>query len=165
MYVSFLVAHDLNRVIGANDTIPWRLPDDMRWFRKKSIGKPVILGRKTYESIPAKFRPLPQRHNIILTRNREYIADGATVVHSAAAALAVAGDVEEVIVGGGAAVYELFLPLVNRIYLTVVNGRFPGDTYFPKIDHTNWRETFRQPHPADARHAVSFEWVVLEKVA
>lgn len=163
MFVSFLVAHDLNRVIGANDTIPWRLPDDMRWFRDKSIGKPVIMGRKTYESIPAKYRPLPNRHNIILTRNSAYTADGATVVHSAADAMVAAGAVDEVIIGGGAAVYELFLPLVNRIYLTVVHGRFPGDTYFPEIDLTDWREIYRQHHSADERHAVSFEWVVLEK--
>lgn len=163
MKISFLVAMDLDRLIGADGDLPWRLPDDMGWFREKSLGKPIIMGRKTYESIPDKFRPLPQRHNIVMTQNEAYEAPGTTVVHSVEGALAAAGDVPEIIIGGGSKIYELFLPYVNRIYLTVVNGRYPGDTYLPNIDLTKWRETFRQHHPVDERHEVAFDWIVLER--
>ena len=163
MYISFLVATDQNRLIGANNSIPWRLPDDMGWFREKSMHKPIIMGRKTYESLPLKFRPLPHRHNIILTRNRAYQAPGATVAYSIEAALMAAGDVEEIIIGGGSKIYELFIPFVNRIYLTLVNGRYQGDTYLPEFDLAGWHETFRQHHPVDEKHAVSFDWVILEK--
>lgn len=156
---------DENRLIGADGALPWRLPDDMRWFRQQTMGKPVIMGRKTYQSIPAKFRPLPGRHNIVLTRDETYTADGATVVHSVAAALDAAGDVAEIIIGGGAQIYAAFWPLTNRLYLTLVNGRFTGDTHFPAYDPANWQETFRQHHPADDRHAHAFTWLILERVA
>lgn len=98
--ISFVVAMDERGLIGRNNGLPWRLPDDMRWFREVTMGKPVVMGRKTYESIPARFRPLVGRHNIIITRNRDYRAEGATVVHSMEEALAAAGDVEEVMIGG-----------------------------------------------------------------
>ena len=163
MKISILVAMDQNRLIGADGSIPWRLPDDMRWFKEKSIGKPIIMGRKTFESIPLKFRPFPQRHNIILTRNPNYEAPGATIVHSVEAALEAAGDVEEIIIGGGTKIYELFLPVVNRIYLTVVNGRYQGDTYLPEMKLDGWQESYRQHHPADEKHEVSFDWVIWEK--
>lgn len=156
---------DQNRLIGADGALPWRLPDDMRWFRQQTMGKPVIMGRKTYESIPAKFRPLPGRHNILLTRDETYTAEGATVVHSVAAALDAAGDVAEIIIGGGAQIYAAFWPMTNRLYLTLVNGRFTGDTHFPAYDPADWQETFRQHHPADDRHAHAFTWRILERVA
>lgn len=163
MIISMLVAQDQNRLIGANNRIPWRLPDDMVWFRQRSMGKPVIMGRKTFDSIPAKYRPLPGRHNIVLTRNPEYKVDGLSVVHSVEAALAAAGEVEEVIIAGGTMIYTLFMPHINKIYLTQVHGRFQGDTYLPEIDFTDWQETYRQHHPADERHSVSFDWIILEK--
>ena len=164
MKISLIVAMDQNRLIGADNRMPWHLPADMRWFRENTIGKPVIMGRKTYESIPLKFRPFPNRHNIILTRNPEYEAPGATVVHTVEAALEAAGEVEEIIIGGGTTIYELFMPLVNRMYLTFVNGRFQGDTYLPDFDLTHWQEIFRKHHPADEKHVVSLDWVVYEKV-
>ena len=164
MKISLIVAMDQNRLIGADNRMPWHLPADMRWFRENTIGKPVIMGRKTYESIPLKFRPFPNRHNIILTRNPEYEAPGATVVHTVEAALEVAGAVEEIIIGGGTTIYELFMPLVNRMYLTFVNGRFQGDTYLPEFDLSGWHETFRKHYPADEKHAVSLDWVVYEKM-
>lgn len=163
MIISLLVAMDENRLIGADGALPWRLPDDMKWFRQRSMGKPVIMGRKTYESIPDKFRPLPGRHNIVLTRNTDYVAPGATVVHDATAALAAAGDVAEVVIGGGTAVYATFFPVANRLYLTQVNRRFSGDAYFPIFNREDWQQTFHEHHPADERHSVSFDWTILER--
>jgi dihydrofolate reductase len=161
--LSIVVAMDKNRLIGADNGLPWRLPDDMGWFVEKTMGKPVIMGRKTYESIPLKFRPLKGRHNIVLTRNHCYEASGATAVSSIAAALEAAGDVPEIIIGGGANLYAQLLPQANRLYLTLIDGEFSGDAFFPKIDWTAWQETFRQHHPADERHAHPFTWLILDR--
>jgi dihydrofolate reductase len=158
-----VVAMDRNRLIGADNGLPWRLPDDMGWFVEKTMGKPVIMGRKTYESIPAKFRPLKGRHNIVLSRSRDYAAPGATAVHSIAAALEAAGDVPEIIIGGGATLYAQLLPQTSRLYLTLIDAEFAGDAFFPKLDWSAWRETFRQQHPADERHAYPFTWLILER--
>lgn len=162
--IAYVVAMDEAGLIGADNALPWRLPDDMKWFVQQTMGKPVIMGRKTYDSIPLKFRPLPGRHNIVVTRNRDYVADCVTVVHSVEAALAAAGNVPEIIIGGGAQLYADCLSLVNRLYLTRVHGRFSGDTYFPQLNWSEWREIYRQDHPADERHAVAFTWLILERV-
>ncbi len=160
MIISLIVAMDNNRLIGANNGLPWRLPDDMRWFVEQTMGKPVILGRKTYDSIPAKFKPLHGRHNIIITRNTQYQAAGCTVVQSLPAALAAAGDAPEVMVGGGAQIYAAALPLAHRLYLTLVEGAFTGDAYFPPFDPAAWRVIFRQEHEVDDRHAYRFTWLI-----
>lgn len=161
--ISFVVAMDEQGLIGRNDGLPWRLPDDMRWFREVTMGKPVVMGRKTYESIPAKFRPLPGRHNIIITRNRDFRAEGATVVHSVEEALAAAGDVEEVMIGGGAEVFRAFLDTADRLYLTRIEAVYDGDTYFPHFDADEWVEVFSQTHPHDERHEHPFRWIILER--
>ena len=163
--IAIVVAIDQNRLIGADNGngLPWRLPDDMQWFVQQTMGKPVIMGRKTYESIPTKFRPLKGRHNIVLTRDRSYEARGATIVHSVEAALAAAGDVEEIVIGGGANLYAQLLPQTNRIYLTLIEAALDGDAHFPEIDWSAWRETFRQHHPADERHMFAFTWLILER--
>lgn len=161
--LAMVVAMDRNRLIGTGGTLPWRLPDDMQWFVQQTMDKPVIMGRKTYESIPVKFRPLKGRHNIVLTRDRGYEAPGATVVHSLEAALAAAGDVEEIIIGGGANLYTQLLPQTTRLYLTLVEAELAGDTYFPEIEWSTWRETFRRHHPADERHQFAFTWLILER--
>ncbi len=161
--ISFVVAMDENGVIGVNGRIPWRLPDDMKWFRDVTMGKPVIMGRKTYESIPPRFRPLPGRHNIVVTRQLEYAASGATVVHGIAEALLAAGDADEIIIGGGGELYRLLLPQADRLYLTLVEGQFTGDAVFPSIDYAEWEERFRQNHPADERHPHAFTWLVLQR--
>jgi dihydrofolate reductase len=163
MIVSLIVALDKNHLIGANNGLPWRLPDDMRWFVQQTMGKPVIMGRKTYDSIPPKFRPLHGRHNIIITRNPNYQADGCTIVHSLPEALVAAGDVPEIIIGGGAQIYAEALPLAYRLYLTLVEGEFSGDAYFPAFDQTQWREIFREAHEIDARHAHRFMWLIWER--
>jgi len=161
--VAMVVAMDKNRLIGADNGLPWRLPDDMQWFVQQTMGKPIIMGRKTYESIPAKFRPLQGRHNIVLTREQSYEAPGATVVHSVEDALLAAGDAEEIIIGGGANLYAQLLPQTSRLYLTLVEAELVGDAYFPEIDWPAWHETFRQHRPADERHYFAFTWLILER--
>ena len=161
--LSIVVAMDKNRLIGADNGLPWRLPDDMKWFVEKSMGKPVIMGRKTYESIPAKFRPLKGRHNIVITRSHSYEAPGATVVHSVEVALAAAGEVEEIIIGGGANLYTQLLSRTNRIYLTLIEAVLEGDAFFPENDWLAWQEIFHQHHPADERHNYPFTWLILER--
>ncbi|GIK56681.1 MAG: dihydrofolate reductase [Chloroflexi bacterium] len=163
MIISLIVAMDHNGLIGANNGLPWRLPDDMRWFVEQTMGKPVIMGRKTYDSIPAKFKPLRGRHNIIVTRNPHYEAPGCTIAHSLPAALVAAGDVPEAIIGGGAQIYAEALPLTRRLYLTLVDGEFHGDAYFPAIDPGEWREIWRQVHEPDGRHAHRFTWLIWER--
>ncbi len=160
--LAMVVAMDKNRLIGADNGLPWRLPDDMQWFVQQTMGKPVIMGRKTYASIPAKFRPLKGRHNIVLTRDRSYEAPGATVVHSVEDALA-AGDAPEIIIGGGANLYAQLLPQTTRLYLTLVEAELEGDAYFPEFEWSAWQETFRQHHPADERHNFAFTWLILER--
>ena len=161
--LAMVVAMDRNGLIGAGNGLPWRLPDDMQWFVQQTMGKPIIMGRKTYESIPAKFRPLKGRHNIVLTRDRNYEAPGATVVHSVEEALVAAGDVEEIIIGGGANLYAQLLPQTNRIYLTLIEADLEGDAYFPPIQAIAWRKTFTQHHPTDERHNFAFTWLILER--
>lgn len=161
--ISIIVAMDKNRLIGRNGRLPWRLPDDMKWFREQTMGKPVIMGRKTFESIPDRFRPLPGRHNIVLTRQRDYKAEGVTVFHTIKAALAAAGSVDEIVVIGGADLYGQLLPQTKRLYLTLIDAEFTGDAYFPTIDWTAWHEIYRQEHPLDDRHDHPFTWLILER--
>jgi dihydrofolate reductase len=165
MLISLVAAMDQNGVIGAEGALPWRLPDDMRRFREITWGKPVVMGRKTYESLPERFRPLPGRRNIVLTRQAGYAAPGCTRVHSVEAALEAAGDAPEVMVIGGAELYAQLLPRAGRIYLTLVDGAFAGDAYFPPLDWGAWRIVQREPHPPDTRHAHAFTFLILERVA
>lgn len=161
--IAFVVAMDENRVIGRDNDLPWRLPDDMSWFRRQTMGKPCIMGRKTYDSLPDRFRPLPGRLNIVVTRNRDYEAPGAVVVHSVADALNAAGDTEEIIIVGGADLFHRLLPIADRLYLTRVLGRADGDVRFPEFDMDEWREIYRQEHPADERHNFAFTWLILDR--
>jgi len=161
--ISFVVAMDRNRVIGVDGRLPWRLPDDMKWFKEVTMGKPVIMGRKTYDSIPERFKPLAGRHNIVVTRNQNYQVEGATVVHSIDEALAAAGDAAEIIIGGGAQLYEALLLQAGRLYLTLVDDAFAGDAYFPELDMSQWRERYRQAHEPDERHPHRFTWLILER--
>jgi dihydrofolate reductase len=169
--IAYVVAMDDNRLIGRNNALPWRLPDDMRWFREVTLGKPCIMGRKTYDSLPERFRPLPGRLNIVVTRNRDYQAPGAVVVHSVEAALDAAGAAEEVIIVGGADLFRRLLPVVDRLYLTRIHGAAEVDTspggsevYFPEYAATEWREIHRAEHPADDRHPLAFTWLILDRI-
>lgn len=162
--IAFVVAMDENRLIGRDNDLPWRLPDDMNWFRRQTMGKPCIMGRKTYDSLPDRFRPLPGRLNIVVTRNREYEAAGAVIVHSIADALNAAGEVEEIIIVGGADLFRRLLPITDRLYLTQVHGRADGDVHFPEFDKDDWQEIYRQDHRADERHYYAFTWLILDRI-
>lgn len=162
--ISIVVAMARNGVIGRDNGLPWRLPDDMRWFRDVTMGKPVIMGRKTYESIPPRFRPLPGRDNIVITRQADYDAPGATAVASPQSALTAAAGAAEIMVAGGSSIYAAFLPQTDRIYLTQIAADVDGDAFFPAVDWSQWRETFRADHPADERHACAFRWLILERI-
>jgi dihydrofolate reductase len=155
---------DENRLIGANNRLPWHLPDDVKRFKNLTMGKPVIMGRQTYESIPQKFRPLTGRHNIVLTGNRSFRAPGCTVVHSIEEALAAAGECEEVMIGGGARLYEQLLPRADRIYLTLIEATLRGDTYFPQLNLDEWNEVLREVHQANERNAYRTQFIILERI-
>jgi dihydrofolate reductase len=151
-----------NRVIGRDNRLPWRLPADLAHFKRVTMGKPVIMGRRTYESIG---RPLPGRHNIVVSRNLALTLCDCTVVGSPAAALAAAAGCAEALVIGGAALYRFFLPQCERIYLTLVHARPEGDTRFPAFEETAWQELSREHHPADERNQYDYSFIVLERRA
>ncbi len=162
--ISFVFAMDRHRLIGAGNGLPWRLPDDMKHFRQVTMGKPILMGRVTYESIPARFRPLAGRTNIILTHQIGYDAPGCLVVHSLAAAIAAAAGQSELMVIGGAQIYEQLLPRANRLYLTLIDADFDGDVFFPVLDMSQWREVSRQEHGRDEKHPIPFTFLLLERV-
>lgn len=163
--ISYIVAMDENRLIGRDHTLPWRLPDDMTWFREKTLGKPCIMGRKTYDSLPDRFRPLPGRKNIVVTHNPDYDAPGASVVHSLAEALEAAGDVPEIMIVGGGEIFAELMPFVDRIYLTQVRAKVDGDVYFPDYEPGEWTETDCREHPSDERHDYAFCWQIIDRRA
>jgi len=141
---------DRNRVIGRDNALPWRLPADLAHFRKVTMGHPVIMGRRTYESIG---KPLGGRTNIVVSRNRSYAAQGCVIVASLAEAWKAAGPADEVCVIGGSSLFEEALPAAEMIHLTEVDAEVPGDTYFPPFDRSEWIETEIARHPADERNA------------
>lgn len=163
-YLCAIVAMTEDRVIGANGEIPWHCPADLKFFKKVTGTRPVIMGRKTYESIPEKFRPLPGRRNIVLTRNEEILTgtepftiddDGTYWVPSVEEALLAANDdgpdESEVFVIGGAEIYRQFLPYTTRLYLTVIEGGYEGDTYFPEWPE-DWVKSESLHHPGDSKN-------------
>ncbi len=152
MKISMIAAMDKNKVIGQNGRLPWRLPADMQRFVALTMGKPVIMGRKTYDSIPAKFKPLTGRTNIIITRNPDYEAPGCLVVDSPEAALAAAGDAEEVMIGGGSTIYEAFLLQADRLYLTIIDETFDGDATFPTTEQICWCIIHQETHKPDEKN-------------
>ena len=160
MIISLIVAMDRRGVIGAGGALPWRLSDDLKRFKAITMGKPLVMGRKTHESIG---RPLPGRRNIILTRQQEYTAEGCIVCENTEEALAACAGHEEVMVMGGATLYELFLPRAGRIYLTRVQAEVDGDTWFPPFDESAWNVVERRDYPADANNEYACSFQVLEK--
>lgn len=147
-------------VIGIDNRLPWHLPEDMKFFRETTRGKPVIMGRKTWESLPAAFRPLPGRLNIVVSRNADYPVPGATLVDSLPAALAAAGDADVAFVIGGADLFRQALPLAGRLVLTEIDREYPGDTFFPPFDRQAWREVSRESHIAGS--GLPFAFVIYE---
>jgi len=168
MIVSAIAAVAENGIIGHQGDLPWSLPDDMAWFQRVTKGHHVITGRKNYESIPVKYRPLKGRVNLVVTRHAAYDAPGAVVVPSITAALErarAAGETEAFLIGGGEIYRAAFAQgLVQRLYLTQVHAQVPGDTHFPEVDPRHWVERSRAHHPADARHAHAFTFVVMDRI-
>ncbi len=159
--LTMVVAMSQNRVIGRDQDLPWRLPDDMRRFVALTRGKPIVMGRRNYQSIG---RPLPKRQNIVMTRDRSWSAEGCEVVHDVEGALTTAGDVPEIAIIGGAEIYAAFLPQADRIELTRVLADIPGDTFFPPFEGPEWRCTDTTHHPADAEHAWPMDFETWERV-
>ena len=143
--ISLVVAASTNNVIGVAGDLPWHLSDDLKRFKALTMGKPIVMGRKTFESIG---RALPGRQNIVITRQQDFVAEGCDVVTSIDAAIAITVDADEVMVIGGGEIYRLFLPLAERIYLTRVNVEVEGDTLFPDLDPASWQELSREEHSA-----------------
>ncbi len=160
MQLFAIVAMSENRVIGKDNKLLWHLPADLAHFKRVTMGKPILMGRKTFESIG---RPLPGRCNVIITRNKDYHAEGCVIVNSPHTALEAVADSDEAFVIGGAELYQLLLPKVQRIYLTVVHHHFNGDAYFPEIDLTEWTESHRIDHKADEKNNYPFSFVMLER--
>ena len=148
-----------NRVIGQANQLPWRLPADLKYFKSATMGKAMIMGRKTYETIG---RPLPGRKNIILTRDKSYQAEGCLVVHSVESALKEAGDGEVMIIGGGQ-MYKQFLPLAGRIYVTQIDSEFEGDTFFPTLNNNQWDVVQRGQSVYDKDAQLTYNFVIYER--
>lgn len=169
MKIALIVAMARNRVIGKNNTMPWHLPEDLRYFKRITLNKPVIMGRNTFESIG---KPLPQRSNIIISRNPAYQAAGATVVNSLEQALLQAQHLlqkqqapqdSELMIIGGAQIYSQALPLAERLYLTEVAAEPEGDAFFPAFDRSNWQEVAREDHKACERNPYDYSFIVLDR--
>lgn len=158
--ISLIVAMAHNRVIGKNNGMPWHLPADLKHFKKITSGKPVIMGRKTFESIG---KALPNRRNIVISRNAAYQAPDCEVVTSLSAALALVADANEICIIGGAQIFQEALPMADRLYLTFIDLKIEGDTFFPEWNHIHWRELFHDTHPADQQNPYALTFVTLER--
>ncbi len=158
-----IAAMGKSRVIGKNNDMPWHLPADLQHFKKTTLGCPIIMGRKTYDSIG---RPLPGRLNIILSRNTKLQIEGCSVVNLLDDALELAkqSDADEVFITGGAHLYDRFLKEADRLYLTLIDEEFEGDTYFPDYTQLNWKEVAREDHLADDKNAHNYSFVTLDKL-
>lgn len=161
MTLSIIVAMDARRVIGYENRLPWHLPADLKHFRQLTMGKPILMGRRTWESIG---RPLPGRINIVITRDPAYTAEGCIVVHSVEEALRAAAGHDEVMLIGGEQLYRQLLPRADRLYITQVDGEFPGDAWFPELDAAEWREVACSAHAPDERNAYACRFITLERV-
>ncbi len=160
MIISIIAAMDRNHLIGNNNQLPWHLPADFAHFKSVTMGKPIVMGRKTYESIG---KPLPGRTNIVLSRNSDTQFEGVECVDSFQAALNTVPEAEEVMVIGGSAIYEMLLPKVDRMYITYVDAEFEGDAWFPEFDKSQWLEKEVVERPADEKNAYICRFVTLEK--
>lgn len=168
MQLALIVAQSDNRVIGRNNALPWHLPEDLKYFKSVTMGKVIIMGRKTYESIG---RPLPGRTNLVVSRDPDYRAEGITVVNSlvqaveqAEAVSAINGE-EEALIIGGANLYEQALPQVQRLYLTQVHHQVNGDAFFPELEMDQWQQLSRQDFPAVEPNPYDYSFIVLERKA
>lgn len=168
MKISLIAAVARNGVIGLNNDMPWHLPDDFAFFKRKTSHHVIIMGRK---SLDALGKPLPNRTSIVITRNPAFAAEGVTVRHTLDEAIDLAQQVDqqhyqmgEIFVIGGAEIYKMALSVATTLYLTEIHQAYDGDTHFPEFDKSEWRQVSRQLHPTDERHAASFDFVEYERV-
>lgn len=158
--ISIIVAASTNDVIGVQGELPWKISDDLKRFKQLTMGKPIVMGRLTFESIG---RPLPGRQNIVITRQPGFQADGCDVVASPAAALAAAGEADEILIIGGGQIYDLFLPKAGRLHLTRVHTEIDGDAHFPKVDEAEWQLISSESHEAGAGNEFAFDFRTYER--
>lgn len=161
MTISAVVAVSQNDVIGREGKLPWNLPSEMAYFKQLTMGRPVIMGRKTHESIG---RSLPGRKNIVISRDNDYAAEGCEVVHSLDEALAAAADAHEVFIIGGSSIYNLAMPKLDKIYLTRVEATIEGDKFF-RFDQKNWKKVNSEHHPTDEKNNYAFDLQVWERLS
>ncbi len=160
--ISLIAAMAKNRAIGIENRLPWRLPADLQHFKRLTLGKPILMGRRTWESLPGL---LPQRPHIVITRDTQYLAEGATVVHTIESALAAAGDVPEVMVVGGAHFYQQMLPLADQLYLTEVEVDVKGDAFFPEFDLSDWRLLSRETNQPDEKNGFAYTFLTYQRTS
>ncbi|MDX1455193.1 MAG: type 3 dihydrofolate reductase [Gammaproteobacteria bacterium] len=159
MILSMIVAMGENHAIGKDGGMPWHLPADLQYFKRVTMGKPIIMGRKTFESIG---RPLPGRPNLVITRSEDFAPEGVDVHSSPEAALAAVADVDEAMIIGGGRIYAELLPQADRLYVTFIHADFEADTFFPELGN-EWQEVSREDHAADEKNPVATSYVVLER--
>jgi len=166
MQISLIAAMDRNRLIGRDNAMPWHLPADLAHFKATTLGKPILMGRKTFDSLG---RPLPGRHNIVLTRDPDFHPDGITIVHDIDQAIAAANDgdghAKELMIIGGATLYNTLLPQASRLYLTLIDTEFQGDTWFPAWNPDEWQQSRSEAHPADAKNPHPYRFVTLDRIS
>jgi len=154
--LSLIVAMDDNRLIGSNNDLPWQMPADLAYFKRTTMGKPIVMGRKTFTSIG---RPLPGRRNIVITRNSGFSAPGCEIANGIQAAMSLCSDVEEVMLIGGASLYQQTIDQATRLYVTRIHHSFDGDTWFPEIDPGLWKEESREDHNADHSNPYAYSFM------
>ena len=159
MLISMIAAMANDRVIGKDNQMPWHLPADFTWFKRCTMGKPVVMGRKTYESIG---RPLPGRHNIVISRDDSLVIDGVSIVSSIEQALELVKESEEVMIIGGGSIYQACLAKANRLYVTEIKADIEGDTHFPDWGN-GWQESYRETYKADDKNQYDMEFVILDR--
>ena len=160
MNISIVVAASENNVIGDRGRLPWHLPEDLRRFKEITLGKPIVMGRATWDSIG---RALPGRRNLVISRNPNFKPQGGELAGSVEDAIRIAGDCDELMVIGGGQIYKRFLPLADRIYLTRVRANIEGDTLFPELDFDEWHEVRRESFPKNTARDYAFDIVLLER--
>jgi len=162
MIISFIVAVGRNREIANKGKLPWKMPADLKFYREKTKGKTVIMGRKTLDSM--KKAP-KDRVNIIMTRDKNFKVEGGIIVHSVDEALKAAGDVDELMIIGGTEIFKLFFPKADRIYLTKIDGTFEADVFFPEFDIKEWKEIGYEEHEKDAENPYDYTFITLERIS
>ncbi|OBU24984.1 type 3 dihydrofolate reductase [Photobacterium aquimaris] len=159
MKISMIAAMAHDRIIGKDNSMPWHLPADFAWFKRCTMSKPIVMGRKTFESIG---RPLPGRLNIVISRNPDFVAEGITVVNDIAAAKLAAGDAPELMIIGGGSIYQVCLPIADSLYLTFIDADLDGDTQFPNWGN-DWQVVTKEHHDSDDNNAYAMEFVILAR--